>query len=347
MGPSKNIKMGTACYHVLHSVPPIVAHEMNFFVDEGLVDDYGDRAYDLLPGGIAPFNAERESLAQCMKERGVSIAMDVKPSTVAYLNRRGAKLRIIAGWRNQQHNWLMSRPEIKTLDDIRGKVVGLKDFRNVRYFALVPILRAAGIDPDNDLTYVRNIQDGALALREGAVDVAFVAPQLAPELAAEGYTTLVNLADAYPNGRPDRIIVATEEIIDERPDWVAAYIRGMIRSYWFMRTMPDNLFYLGNLERRLRLSAADPDERNSPFLTCGSIDGNERMPFPLDAIPTGLEEYMQTWVEAGNLEQADADELAGSLRIDLAEKAFADLMANPERQAEHERVRAVVARIGY
>jgi hypothetical protein len=78
----------------------------------GPVDGGGRPAYELLPGGIAPFNAEKIALALSMKEKGATIAMDVKPSTVMYLNRRGANLRIVAGWRNQQPNWVMGRSDI-------------------------------------------------------------------------------------------------------------------------------------------------------------------------------------------------------------------------------------------
>ena len=42
-----------------------------------------------------------------MKAKGACIAMDVKPSSVVYLNRRGADLRIIAGLGNQQPSWVI------------------------------------------------------------------------------------------------------------------------------------------------------------------------------------------------------------------------------------------------
>src|SRR5918911_3614316 len=131
MNAIERLRMGPACYHVLHVLPPMTAHEMNFFVDEGLVDAAGRPAYELLPGGIAPFNAEKIALAQSMKEKGASIAMDVKPSTVMYLNRRGASLRIVACWRNQQPNWVMGRSDIKDLAALRGRLVGLKGLGNI------------------------------------------------------------------------------------------------------------------------------------------------------------------------------------------------------------------------
>jgi len=190
--------MGPACYHVLHVLPIVTAHEMNFFVDEGLVDASGRPAYDILPGGMSPFNAEKIALAQSMKEKGATIAMDVKPSTVVYLNRRGANLRIVAGWRNQQPNMVMAKPEVKNLADLKGRLVGLKDFGNIRFWALAYWIKESGLEPREDVNYIRGVSDGATALREGRVDAAFVACSEAPEMLAEGYKTLIDLSKAYP-----------------------------------------------------------------------------------------------------------------------------------------------------
>ncbi|HLH22108.1 MAG TPA: ABC transporter substrate-binding protein [Chloroflexota bacterium] len=340
------VRMGPACYHVLHVLPPMVAHEMNYFVDEGLLDDYGNPAYELLPGGMAPFNAEKIALAQSMKEKGATIAMDVKPSTVVYLNRRGATLRIIAGWRNQQSNWVMGKPEIPDLAGLRGRLVGLKDFGSIRYYALAYWLKEYGLDPRHDVRFVRGVSDGTAALRAGQVDAAFIPISEGQELLAEGYRKLIDLSARYPRGRPDRIIVATESLIEERPDWVRAFVKGMIRAYWFMRIMPDNHGYLVNLERRRRLLSYDPDERTIP-LSCRTPEMCEEMPFPIDGMPSGFEGYLQEWVDLGELDQDDVRCLDQSLRLDFAEGAFAELAARPELQPELARARAVAERVGF
>lgn len=342
----RKLRMGPSCYHVLHVLPPMAAHEMNFFVDEGLVDEDGRAAYEIVMGGVAPFNAEKVALAQSMKEKGIHIAMDVKPSTVVYLNRRGASLKIIAGWRNQQPNWVMGRPGINSLAELRGKLIGLKDFGNIRYYALAYWMKEAGLDPQRDARYIRGVSDGAAALRAGVVDAGFVTANEGPALLQEGFVKLLDVAKQYPHGRPDRIIVATEELIEQRPEWVRAYCKGMIRSYWFMRTMPENFRYLHNLERRMRALSYDPEEQRIP-LTCDSPEACELMPFPIDGLPSGFEGYLQEWVDLGELDQEDVKTLERSLHLDFCKEAFQELSARPELQPELERVRAVVNRLGF
>ena len=43
---------------------------------------------------------ERLTLWQTMKERGIDVTMDVKPSTIAHLRQQGKEIYVIAGWRN-------------------------------------------------------------------------------------------------------------------------------------------------------------------------------------------------------------------------------------------------------
>jgi hypothetical protein len=338
--------MGPACYHVLHVLPPMVAHEMNFFVEEGLVDRNGRPAYDILPGGLSPFNGEKTSLAQCMKEKGAHIAMDCKPSSIVYLNRRGAKLRIIAGWRNQSPSWVMGKPGIEALTDLKGKTVGLKDFGNIRYYAYAYRVQQAGLDPKVDVNYVRGVSDGATSLREGKIDAGFVSVEEGPEMLQEGFTKLIDLSVLYPEGRPDRVIAATEEFLNERPDWANAYVKGMIRSYWFMRTMPDNFEYLRNLERRMRVNSFDAEEPFIP-LSCRTPLACELMPFPPDGVPTGFDGYLQEWVELGELDQDDVAMLKESLRTDIVREAFSELESRAELKPLLQRAREVTARIGY
>ena len=123
--------MGPSCYHVLHLVPPTVAHEMNFFVDEGLHDEDGHENYQLIPESHAPFMYERDTLWQTLKERGIDLTMDTKPSTIAHSRIHGKELYVIAGWRNQQPFYVMAQPEITSLAELKGKRIGIIDLDDV------------------------------------------------------------------------------------------------------------------------------------------------------------------------------------------------------------------------
>lgn len=342
---ARMLRMGPSCYHVLHLVPPTVAHEMNYFVDEGLRDDHGHETYQLIPESHAPFMFERDTLWQTLKERGIDLTMDTKPSTIAHSRSHGKELYVIAGWRNQQPFYVMGQPGIASLKDLEGKRVGVIDHDDV----LVTMLSYWLLQADVDLTSIEwvtriDTRRGPGALRDGRVDAAFVDGIDLPSVQEDGYTMLLDVASKYPEGRPDRVIAATGQVLEEQPEQVKAFIRGMIRAYWFLRTMPDNVQVTQAIERRLRRYSPDPDEpKRLPQF--GSAEHAERMPFPIDGNATGFDQYLKEAVALGTLpEHVEPSEM---LRLNLARDAFEELSAQPERQPELERARQVAARFGY
>ena len=339
------IRMGPSCYHVLHLVPPTIAHEMNFFVEEGLCDEDGHETYQLIPESHAPFTFERDTLWQTMKERGIDLTMDTKPSTIAHSRIHGKPLYVIAGWRNQQPFYVMAQPEIESLADLAGKRIGIIDLDDVLATMISYHLQEAGVDLDNvDWVTKTDTRRGPAALREKRVEAAFVDAIDLPQVQEEGYRMLLDVASLYPDGRPDRCIAATGQALEERPEEVLAFLRAMIRAYWFLRTMPDNVRVTQAVEKRLRRWSPDPDEpkRMAQF---GSAEHAERMPFPIDGHASGFEQYLHEAVALGTI--PEYIEPAEITRLDLAAQAFSDLKRQPDRQPELERVQAVAGRLGY
>ena len=72
------LRIAPTCYHVLHLIPVMSAHEMGFFYDEGLKSDDGLPAYTILRQAMVPFGLERMGISQAMKEQSVDIALDVQ-----------------------------------------------------------------------------------------------------------------------------------------------------------------------------------------------------------------------------------------------------------------------------
>lgn len=342
------LRIAPTCYHVLHQVPVMTAHEMNFFYNEGLRAADGSPAYEILPDSMVPFGLEKLGISQAMKEKSVDIALDVQSRTVFFQRARGADLYIIAGWRNQHTNVWVSPPHIKSLADLKGKRVGISDFNSIRHWAIQIQLKKAGLDIERDVEWVRIGVSPRLhrdALRTGRVECAPVPVWYAEELKKEGCNALVTPADQYPNGRPERIIAATGRILEERPEWVKSFLKGMIRSYWFVRDMPKNFDYIDNLERRLRLQSPDPEEGD---LTNSSRTARdlEAMPFPLDGKATGFEDMLAEEKRLGELNY-DVPAIKEVCAQDLVAEAFNELRERKELETEYQRIRAIGDRWGY
>ncbi|HWP59292.1 MAG TPA: ABC transporter substrate-binding protein [Candidatus Acidoferrales bacterium] len=341
------VRIAPACYHVLHMIPVMAAHEMNFFHEEGLREPDGYPAYEIISGGLVPFGLEKLGLSQAMKEKSIDLALDIMPSTVFFQRARGADLYIIAGWRNQRGSVVIAAPHIKSLPELKGKRIGVVEIGGGTHLTMNAVLRRAGLNPERDVEWVgRVFSPGDIdALKTGKVDCITLQAAKAERLKKEGFNILADPKRLYPDGFPFRVIAATGRILESKPEFVKAFLKGMIRVYWFIRTQPENFSYLVSLEKRLRFQSADPEESTTRFVM-GSPESAEVQPFPIDGLPTGFDAYLQEEKEAGQLNY-EVPPIREVCALDLVREAFQELMQREELKPAYERARAVVQRLGY
>jgi hypothetical protein len=325
----------------------MTAYEMNFLYDEGLKAADGSAAYEILRDPMVPFGLEKLGISQAMKEKSVDIALDVQSRTVFFQRARGADLYIIAGWRNQGTGVVVGQPQIKSLQDMKGKRVGISDYNSIRHWSLQIQLSKAGLDLEKDVEWVRvgpSRERHMDALKGGKVECAPLSSWDAEELKKHGFNLLVRPADQYPDGRPERIIAATGRILEERPDLVKSFLKGLIRSYWFVRDMPKNFEYLCRLYKRLLIQGSDPEERERLVWDDPRI--LEAMPFPIDGLATGFEDMLSEEKRLGELNY-DVPSIKDVCAQDLVGEAFKELRERKELDPEYQRIKTVVERWGY
>jgi len=103
--------------------------------------------------------------------------------------------------------------------------------------------------------------------------------------------------------RPGKITIATGKTIDQRGDELRAYLRAIIRSFWFMRDVK-NFDYLNDLEARLRkTNTHNEDERRLAIVT--SPDRLDSWALPIDGgvNPAAIERITDEMIRAGKLSQ--------------------------------------------
>jgi hypothetical protein len=341
------LRIGPACYHALHLTVLMAAHEMNFLYDEGLQDQAGRENYEIIPHGLAPFGFEKTTLAQAMKDKEVHIATDVQPRTALYLSGQDEDSCVIAGWRNNRGRTLVAKREVKRLEDLRGKRIGISDTGDNHHLLLTYWFRQAGLDPDSDVQWITGIgpESRLMSLIEGRIDAGLVThgQDHDAELQEAGLAVLQDFSSAYPHGRPDRVIVSSNRVLEERRDEVKAFLRAILRTYWFVRDVR-NFFYFQNLERRLRRQSPNHFEQVRP-VHAKSLEWMEKhQAYPVDGLATGLEEYAKEMIALGDVRKINLEKV---LRQDLMREAFEELSARAEIKPELERAREVVRRIGY
>jgi NitT/TauT family transport system substrate-binding protein len=91
---------------------------------------------------------------------------------------RGAPIKVLAVSLRRPVFWLVSRPELKHFNDLRGKVMGTTTLGGSQHTAGIRLLRKAGLNPDKDVTVVLggDVPTQLQALVNGSIQVGILSP---------------------------------------------------------------------------------------------------------------------------------------------------------------------------
>ena len=131
-------------------------------------------------------------------------------------------------------------PEIQTLDDLRGKQVGISSVGGSADIATRTSMRHFGLDPDKDITIVAmgSLQNRTAGLRNGAIQAAPANPPDALILQREGFHSLFNIADlGIPTA--NATIVAQRSWINQHKDLFQAWNDSVVEAIALAKAKPE------------------------------------------------------------------------------------------------------------
>jgi NitT/TauT family transport system substrate-binding protein len=129
---------------------------------------------------------------------------------------------------------LVVRPEVNSVKDLKGKVMGVAGMAGGHHIATRLILKEYGLDPDKDALY-RIIPAGSriAALASGAMDAGLLEYAEAYRARKSGYKILLNAADHY--SVLNWGVGVNLKKLRERPDQVKRFLRGNLMGLRYMR----------------------------------------------------------------------------------------------------------------
>jgi ABC-type nitrate/sulfonate/bicarbonate transport system substrate-binding protein len=321
-----------------------IPEEQGFFREEGLND------YEYEWRGMCPGPLERDGLSMIMRQQGVDLACAAGVEAALYQRSIGADVYIVGAWRYMPRFRLYAASDVRDLGDLRGRRVGLREPGGINQLLLAHSLLQHGIDAAKDVhwvyepTFAYGTDHAHVeALVSGAVAAAPSHEPFAQELEAAGFHVILDSRDVYPEGRPGKVLVAPRRTIEERSVELRAFLRGIIRGFWFIRNAA-SYEYVCDLERRLRLLTHNDDERR--FAAIPSAEGLEELGRPVyGAFPReALSRVISEMVTVGQLDRPiEVDDV---LRDEAARKAFTELSSRPALRADHTRAVAAAAKHG-
>lgn len=144
---------------------------------------------------------------------------------------RGAPVRLVLVVNSKPQFDLVSRPEIKSVQQLKGKVIGISSRGGAVDLLTQLILTHNGLTPNRDATLIviGTPEELATALRAGVVAACLLSPPRQLILYREGFNKLAYSGDylaAYPSGG----VGATEEKIRTNPAEVLAFVRASLKG---------------------------------------------------------------------------------------------------------------------
>ena len=196
------------------SLPAYVAQASGFFRDESLDVEL----IQMRPATSSPalYNGDVQATLTFGSTVGAIIS--------------GFPFKIVAVLTEKPVHYLVARPEIRTVQDLKGKKLGVSQLLGTDEFAAYAILEALGFNPKEVKAIA--LGDEAIrreALRKGVVEASAISPPGPVQLAREGFRILGGPKEVKI-GSPAAGLAVTDKTLKDRPDLVRKLIRPLLRA---------------------------------------------------------------------------------------------------------------------
>ena len=167
---------------------------------------------------------------------GSLFAASVASPQVMLADLNGADLVNVAHGIGVQASRLMVKPEIRKVDDLRGKKIGISSLGSAGDLLFGYVLRKYGIDSTRDVVWlaVGNTAEKLRALMSGSVDAADLSYPADVQAERKGFRALLDAKKeiVYPTAS----VVTRRKTIKEDRDTVMRFVRSYAEGIAFLKT---------------------------------------------------------------------------------------------------------------
>jgi ABC-type nitrate/sulfonate/bicarbonate transport system substrate-binding protein len=200
-------------------LPTIIAEKKGFFLKHGLSSEH-----------------IRISLAVAMNALGtgdLDYAITMAQGVSAAI--RGVPVKLVMMTQDKLVFFLMAKPNVQKVADLRGKLVGISYFGSTTHLVADVVARQHGLTPGQDINLLPSGDDyGRLAsLDTGRVDAVIGGPPLNMWGAKKGYRVIAWARDY--TSLPQNAVIVTDKKIQQSGDQVKRMIKGTIEALRFIQ----------------------------------------------------------------------------------------------------------------
>jgi NitT/TauT family transport system substrate-binding protein len=171
---------------------------------------------------------------------------------------QGVPVRAIAGFLPGHPSVLIARADIKSVQNLKGKILGTSTFGGAPEVIARLILKHFGLDPERDVKFVAlgaAPENRFAAMKQGLISATVVSVPADSESIKLGFHVLAKAYELF--SYPDAGLTASVKKIKGKPDEVKRVIRAGIKANRYIRTERDGTIqFLMDWQKASRETAA-------------------------------------------------------------------------------------------
>src|SRR5574341_280575 len=148
---------------------------------------------------------------------------------------RGLPVRVVMSFNRRPLHVLVAKPEIRSLNELKGRIVGFAGYGDTTELLLRAILRQANMDLEKDVRALQVPGSGSrlTALLTDKIESAILPPPFNFEAEAKGFRRLMAAADVF-EGSVSGLTVNVDKL-KENPGQIKRMIRAVLKAQLFIR----------------------------------------------------------------------------------------------------------------
>ena len=199
------------------SVDLYIAQERGFFRQEGIVADVVQ---------------VRGNIGVTALLSGDAHAVNNVGTVIRAMERSDLPVKVVSQSLKKNLFWLVTKPEVKSLSELKGKLFGTTTFGGSQHLAALRLLQKAGLDPDKDITVVigGDVPAQLQSLVSGVIQLAALSPPTVI-LARDKFKFKIHGSTLEDIPNLQNGLAFSEKMLREKRDLVKRILRARSRAH--------------------------------------------------------------------------------------------------------------------
>jgi NitT/TauT family transport system substrate-binding protein len=224
------------------SLPFVIAEEKGFFKSEGLNAVVVIMQNQVVVNGVVTRNVDYGGTFSNFVGAALS----------------GLPVRIVMSAMDGSDHYLVTAPNVKKVEDLKGKTFGISSFGGTPHSEAIMILRKYGMNPEKDVTFLQigGSSSRYTALESGAIQAAMLVPPFNNSAKKHGFNQILSFNEVM-NIPLGGLSVNTQKM-KEKPDEIVRMIKALLKATNYIRNQKTDI--LSFIEKNWGIKEADVRE---------------------------------------------------------------------------------------